>query len=157
MTHQTSRRTLTPGDKSSLIARMRGAVLAVADVPSTGPDTYRMAPRFEALEEYRSLTKHRSVAREHNVADPFFREQDGRAGATTSIDGREVLNFSSYDYLGLNRRSISTARRSRQAGSSRANDAFCAISSAGSLTSTPPRTPSSSSAAMRPTSASSRR
>lgn len=36
------------------------------------------------------------------IGNPFNRLHDGRAGSTTSIDGRTVANFSSYDYLGLN-------------------------------------------------------
>ena len=102
MTHPGNGRSLSPNDKSSLIARVRGTLRAVAEPASAGPKIARIAPAFDTLDEYRTLTKHRNVARDYDVADPFFREQDGRAGATTSIDGREVLNFSSYDYLGLN-------------------------------------------------------
>lgn len=36
------------------------------------------------------------------VENPFFRLHDGLAGATSSIGGREVRNFTSYNYLGLN-------------------------------------------------------
>jgi len=36
------------------------------------------------------------------IESPFFREHEGRAGARSVIGGREVLNFGSYDYLGLN-------------------------------------------------------
>jgi 8-amino-7-oxononanoate synthase len=32
---------------------------------------------------------------------PYFRRHDGRAGAVTKMGGREFVNFSSYDYLGL--------------------------------------------------------
>jgi 8-amino-7-oxononanoate synthase len=102
LSDQDNRRTLTPGDKNNLIARMRGLVRSASDSNSGEPRADRPAPAFDTLDEYKTLTKHRTVGREYQVADPFFREQDGRAGATTSIDGREVLNFSSYDYLGLN-------------------------------------------------------
>ena len=33
--------------------------------------------------------------------NPFFKSHDGVAGATTLIDGRSYVNFSSYNYLGL--------------------------------------------------------
>jgi 8-amino-7-oxononanoate synthase len=36
------------------------------------------------------------------IESPFFRAHEGRAGATSRIAGREVINFGSYDYLGLN-------------------------------------------------------
>jgi 8-amino-7-oxononanoate synthase len=36
------------------------------------------------------------------IENPFFRPHDGIAGAETSIEGRRLLNFVSYDYLGLN-------------------------------------------------------
>ena len=35
------------------------------------------------------------------LANPYFRPHDGIAGALTSIEGREYVNFSSYNYLGL--------------------------------------------------------
>ena len=36
------------------------------------------------------------------IESPFFRTHEGRAGAHTVIAARELINFGSYDYLGLN-------------------------------------------------------
>jgi 8-amino-7-oxononanoate synthase len=36
------------------------------------------------------------------IESPFFRPHDGLAGAETRIAGQDLLNFSSYNYLGLN-------------------------------------------------------
>lgn len=51
---------------------------------------------------YARLATSQAVARRMGVENPFFRVHEAAAGATTRIDGRECLNFSSYDYLGLN-------------------------------------------------------
>ena len=37
------------------------------------------------------------------LKDPYFLVHEGDAGSSTVIDGRRMINFSSYDYLGLNR------------------------------------------------------
>jgi len=57
---------------------------------------------FTALPEYEILKIKRAVGDIVGLENPFYRLHDGRAGATTSIAGRVVVNFSSYDYLGIN-------------------------------------------------------
>jgi 8-amino-7-oxononanoate synthase len=64
------------------------------------------APRndlsFESLPAYREILLERQVGPALGFTNPYYRVHDGRAGVTTSINGRELLNFSSYDYLALN-------------------------------------------------------
>ena len=57
---------------------------------------------FTTLPEYEIMKIWTAVGDITNIGNPFYRLHDGRAGNTTSIDGRVVANFSSYDYLGLN-------------------------------------------------------
>jgi 8-amino-7-oxononanoate synthase len=57
---------------------------------------------FADLPVYHSMSKQRNLAETLGVANPFYRSHDARSGATTVIDGRTLLNFASYDYLGLN-------------------------------------------------------
>lgn len=57
---------------------------------------------FEKLTGYRELKLQRSAADLIGLDNPFFRVHDAKAGATTRIAGKTLVNFSSYDYLGLN-------------------------------------------------------
>jgi 8-amino-7-oxononanoate synthase len=40
-------------------------------------------------------------AKKLGIKNPFFSCHEGTAGATTVVDGRRMINFSSYNYLGL--------------------------------------------------------
>ncbi len=57
---------------------------------------------FETLPAYQTMARQRALAELVGVENPYYRLHDARAGATAVIDGRERLNFASYDYLGLN-------------------------------------------------------
>jgi 8-amino-7-oxononanoate synthase len=57
---------------------------------------------FERHPGYLKMMLHQAAGRHLNLDNPFFRTHDGLASAETSIDGNRLINFSNYNYLGLN-------------------------------------------------------
>jgi 8-amino-7-oxononanoate synthase len=57
---------------------------------------------FSTLPGYEELRLYRSIGDRFGLENPYFRVHDGRASSHTRIGGRTLLNFSCYDYLGLN-------------------------------------------------------
>ena len=57
---------------------------------------------FGSLPEYQLLRIQKAAGDLAGLENPFYRVHDVRAGDTTSIAGRTLVNFASYDYLGLN-------------------------------------------------------
>lgn len=60
------------------------------------------ARAFRELPGQRDMEMIREAAGALGLENPFFRAHEGIAGATTRIGGREVINYGSYNYLGLN-------------------------------------------------------
>lgn len=57
---------------------------------------------FLSLPGYAEFQLQRDIGARLGLDNPYFRMHEGRSGARAEIAGRTFLNFSSYDYLGLN-------------------------------------------------------
>ncbi len=57
---------------------------------------------FKELPDYKHLQIQRVVGEKMDVLSPFFACHETKAKNKTRINGQEFLNFSTYDYLGLN-------------------------------------------------------
>lgn len=86
------------------LARRQSAPLPHGEVPdtaapvATGPDSLCS---FAAHPGYQQVRIIADGAARLGIPQPFFKLHEGTAGAHTRLQGREVLNFASYNYLGL--------------------------------------------------------
>lgn len=57
--------------------------------------------QFGEFAEYRQLKQQMQQLRSMGVPNPFFKQNERVTNDTTMIDGRELINFSSFNYLGM--------------------------------------------------------
>ncbi|WP_137129517.1 aminotransferase class I/II-fold pyridoxal phosphate-dependent enzyme [Rhizobium sp. FY34] len=92
-----------------LSAAERASLLQTSRI--TAPVTVQVRPSqvvverdvsFETLPGYKTIQIQKQAADILGLSNPFYRKHQARAGARSVVDGRGILNFASYDYLGLN-------------------------------------------------------
>ena len=94
---------LTAQAKARLLEKLashRISRSAAADARKTGGP--ELQDDFESLQGYREMRMIRTASEALGISNPFFKVHDGMAGAETSIGNQTYLNFSSYNYVGLN-------------------------------------------------------
>ena len=74
----------------------------ISDAKHVSSDPMQISQTFADLPHYRFILKHKEIGKVFDISDPFYRCHEARIGVTTQIAGRKYINFSSYDYLGLN-------------------------------------------------------
>ncbi|WP_410474894.1 aminotransferase class I/II-fold pyridoxal phosphate-dependent enzyme [Guyparkeria sp. TX1] len=95
---------LTRDKKNALIERFRSSKAGDQTGGNGAKPRKRHAARarFEDFEAYERIQIQRQASKRLGIGNPFFREHEVRAGGTSRIDGVDCVNFSNYDYLGLN-------------------------------------------------------
>lgn len=68
---------------------------AAGDIPAS-------SYQIDQFETYQTLKLQKALADQAGLENPFFRVHESVAGATCVIDGAELLNFATYNYLDLN-------------------------------------------------------
>lgn len=94
MTRRKSR--LSTEDRSRALSAAKGAM------GRTSPAKATPSPSFESFTGFKERQMMRQIGKLQNLGDPTFREHERRAGATSLMDDTNVINFGSYDYVGLN-------------------------------------------------------
>ena len=97
---EAGRRLLDEMVQNRLDTQAAGAKAQIARAPV--PPSPNGVMDFQNLTGYRELKLQRSTAAVVGLDNPYFRLHETAAGATTLIGGRQFINYSSYDYLGLN-------------------------------------------------------
>ncbi|MBN9449573.1 MULTISPECIES: aminotransferase class I/II-fold pyridoxal phosphate-dependent enzyme [unclassified Bosea (in: a-proteobacteria)] len=96
-------RPLSDGALAKLLVQMEEIPQAAPALAGRGVRNLpRVSMAFEDHPLYQQMAFQRSFADFAKLESPYYRLHEARAGATSVVEGRQVTNFASYDYLGLN-------------------------------------------------------
>jgi len=85
----------TPSDDEAQSISASAAAPETAEIPAS-------SYRIDQFETYQTLKLQKALADQAGLENPFFRLHEGVASATSIVEGEEVLNFATYNYLDLN-------------------------------------------------------
>ncbi|MBR4741392.1 MAG: aminotransferase class I/II-fold pyridoxal phosphate-dependent enzyme [Desulfovibrio sp.] len=92
---------LTQADKTKLLQSIRG----IEEPGGERSVEFTVSPellRFETMPKYSQILVQKAVSEKLNSIQPYYICHDGLSQEYATIQGRRCLNFSCYDYLGLN-------------------------------------------------------
>ena len=81
--------------------RVQRHVSAAATPWSAGGDIPPECYDFSQMPEYKRLKQTMEILTATGVPNPYFRPHEGATRDTAQIDGRELISFSTYNYLGM--------------------------------------------------------
>lgn len=87
---------------AATLARAERAFQRTPQLDIVEPARVSYDTSFETLPGYETMRVQRAFGAKLGLSDPYYRVHETRAGATSRLSGRDVINFASYDYLGLN-------------------------------------------------------
>lgn len=88
-------------DAGERVIQLRGLRAELIDAPREAVPVDSASYRIEEFPEVKELRTRLEFAAAAGIEVPYFRTLDACTGATAMIEGRELINFTSYNYVGL--------------------------------------------------------
>jgi 8-amino-7-oxononanoate synthase len=86
---------------TSLLAEKKHPTAMQSDKGVCGDQKDQSTHIISQFREYRDLEEKLAMLKTLKIPHPYFREDEGIIAGTTTIKGKEYINFSTYNYLGL--------------------------------------------------------
>lgn len=97
---------LSATERAALLSSSKKASVPLAQISAPTGQASASTPQrdvsFETLPGYKAIQIQKKAGDILGLSVPFYREHQIRAGAHSLVEGRDILNFASYDYLGVN-------------------------------------------------------